>query len=279
MAVADACRGWEGHADGTARLLRLKLVLGRGQCGTGDSEVRVEGHRLLVNGRGVQAWADAASGSAECMMADDSRLDREALREEVLDPLILFLITRSGRTPIHASGFIAGGLAVLLAGSSGIGKSCLALAAHEAGFRLLSDDTVYVQLQPALRIWGIPRPIHLFPADVPIGAGNAVRVRSGKLKHAVPVGAASEAATARDAALCVLSRGAEVSLERISREEAMRALGEFEPGFDLLQTDIEVALEALARTGAWRLTLSSNPAEAISLLCENLCRLGSVAAP
>lgn len=277
--VADTCRGWEGDADPTARLLRLKLVRGHGPCGTGDPEVQVEGQRLRVSARGVDAWADSASGCAECVIREDHLLDGEALRQEVLDPLLLFLLTRSGRTPIHASGFIAGELAVLLAGPSGTGKSCLALAAYEAGFDLLSDDTIYLQLQPELLIWGVPRPIHLFPDDAPTGSGNAVRVRNGKLKYSVPVGAGCEAVTARRAALCILAPGAKVSLQRIGREEAMRAHGEFEAGFDLLRGDIEAALELLARNGAWRLTLSANPAEAISLLRENLSGLGAVTAP
>lgn len=278
-AIADACHGWEGDVEPTSRVLRLKLNLGRGPWGTGDPEIQVDGGRIRVSGRGVEAWADSAEGCAECQLSADYLHDREALRQEILDPLILFLLARSGRTPIHASGFVVGELAVLLAGPSGIGKSCLALAAHEAGFTLLSDDTIYLQLQPELRIWGVPRPIHLFPKDAPIGSGSAVRIRNGKLKHSVPVGAGLEAVTARRAALCILVPGAKVSLQRIGQEEALRAHGTFEAGFDLLRNDIGTALELLAQNGAWRLTLSANPAEAISLLRANLTALSAVATP
>ena len=276
-AVADTCRGWEGAADAGARFLRLTLRLGRCPSGTGEPDIQVDVQRLRVRGSGVDAWADAASGCAECVISEDYLIAGEAFRQEVLDPLILFLLTRSGRTPIHASGFMTGELAVLLAGPSGTGKSCLAFAAQKAGFKLLSDDAIYLQSQPELRIWGIPRPIHLFPEDAPAESGNVVRVRNGKLKHSVPMRAGCESITARRAILCILVPGTQVSLQPISQEEAMRAQGRFEAGFDLLQADIEDALELLSRNGAWRLTLSSDPAEAISLLSENLSALAAVA--
>jgi hypothetical protein len=278
-AVGDTCYGWEGIADENSRVLQFRMFHDAGQFAGGSPEIRLETQRLLVNGQGLRAWADAVSGCAECRVADNVLLDSEAFREEVLEPLILFLIARSGRTPIHASGFVADGLAALLAGRSGLGKSCLARAAYEAGFSVLSDDTVYIQQEPRLRVWGMPRPIHLFPEDAPAGSGDRVRVRNGKLKHAMPVNTVAGAVMAERAALCVLHRGSSASLERIGQREAMRSLDDLDPGFDLLRDDIEPVFKALACNGAWRLTLSAEPSEAISLLSENLPYLDPVAAP
>ncbi len=276
-AAAAACRGWEGEPDEAGARLRLGLEVGSVGRGDGETETRVDGRSLRISGGRVDAYADSVTGSAHCVVTEDRLADRAAFLCDVLDPLLLFLLTRSGRAPVHAAGFMAGDLVILLAGPSGSGKSCLALAAHEAGFRLLSDDIVYVQLRPRLRVWGIPRPIHVFPEDAPAGRkGGALRLRNGKLKRAVPVEAGATAATARRAVLCLLERGAEVSIESISPAEAMSSL-EFEPGFDLLRGDIEQAFAALAMEGAWRLTLSAEPAEAISLLSRKFGPPGATA--
>jgi hypothetical protein len=270
-AVADACRGCEDGVDPDARPLHLTLVVDRDLRGIGEPDVVVEGGFIRISGGGVEAWADALRGEGWCMISGDYLLDDAALRDRVLDPLILFLVTRSGRTPIHAAGFLAGDRAILLAGPSGAGKSCLALAAQEAGFDLLSDDTIYVKTGPALRLWGMSRPIHVFPKDAPIG-GGAERLRGDKLKHAVPIHAGSARAVAEDAVLCVLASGERPSLRRIGRQEALYALGEPEAGFDLLRDEGRAALEALAARGAWLLTLSSEPAEAICLLAATFGR-------
>jgi hypothetical protein len=78
--------------------------------------------------------------------------------------------------------------------------------------------------------------------------------------------------------LCVLEFGTEAALDRIDQAEALRRCGQLEAGFDLLREPIDAALETLTRDGAWRLTLSPHPAEAIALLADNLPALGGEAA-
>lgn len=109
---------------------------------------------------GAEGEADAERRSASCAVAAHSLSAPDRLREDVLEPLVLFLITRHQRTPVHASSFVAQGLAIVLAGPSGTGKSCLARAADEAGFQVLSDDTVYLQREPRLKVWGHPEAAH-----------------------------------------------------------------------------------------------------------------------
>ena len=273
-AVAEACRGWEDDVDPAVRSLHLELVLDEQLCGMGEPDIQVEGQHLWIEDGGIVASADARTGRARCRVSATYLLDRDAFRRKLLDPVILFLMTRRGRAPIHAAGLLAGDLAILLAGPAGAGKSCLALAAHQAGFRLLSDDTVYVSAAPSLRVWGIPSPIHVFPADAPISGVGPARLRNGKLKHAVCVHPTRSPPVARRAALCVLDFGTSVALQRIDQAEALRRCGPLEAGFDLLREPIETALEALTRDGAWRLTLSSRPSEAIALLADNLAALG-----
>jgi hypothetical protein len=274
IAVAEACRGWEDDVDPAARSLHLNLVLDEHPGDTGEPDIHVEGQYLRIEGGGIKASADAESGYAWCRVSARHLLDHEALRRELIDPVILFLVTRRGRAPIHAAGFLAGDLAILLAGAAGAGKSCLALAAHQAGFRLLSDDTVYISMVPDLRIWGIPGPIHLFPEDAPTSGGGPVRIRNGKLKRAVSVRPSWSPRVARRAVLCVLDFGTSAALHNIDQVEALRRCGPLEAGFDLLRAPIDAALERLTRDGAWRLTLSPQPAEAIALLADNLAALG-----
>jgi len=272
-AVAETCRGWEDDADLAVRALHLNLVLDEDPCEAGEPQIRVDGQYLRIEGGGIRAAADADNGHAWCRVSAQHLLDHDRLRRTLLEPVILFLVTRRGRVPIHAAGFLADDLAILLAGPAGAGKSCLALAAHQAGFKLLSDDTVYVSTAPSLRIWGIPSPIHLFPEDAPVSARGPGRVRNGKLKLAIPVRPTWSPPTARRAALCVLDFGTSAALHPIDQAEALRRCEPLEAGFDLLRAPIEAALERLTQDGAWQLTLSPRPTEAIALLAENFSAL------
>jgi len=164
---------------------------------------------------------------------------------------------------VHSAAFLLGGLALVLAGPSGSGKSTLALAAAERGYPVLSDDTVFVQREPSFRLWGFPRPIHVYPADAPAGV-HPIRNRGGKLKAALAVDA--PALSAGRAALVLLERGAEVALSPAAPAEVVEALMDLDAGFDLLAAESRAALQALALEGAWRLTLAKDPVAAIAAL-------------
>jgi hypothetical protein len=206
---------------------------------------------------------------ATCIAARRLIEDPTRLAAEVLDPLLFFLLAQSDRTPVHAAGVMIGDRAVALAGPSGSGKSTLALAAMEQGLAVLSDDTLYIQLRPQLRVWGVRRPLHVFPHDAPRFTG-AVRLRRGKLKTVVPLGSAASRPHADKAALVVLRRGEALDLAPLDCEEALSSLGPLEPGFDLFAEESAEALNALAQGGAWRLTLTQDPGAAIDVLCERL---------
>ena len=229
----------------------------------------VDGPHLTIDGPGFATRADATRSRGWCRLSPGLCDDAARLREAVLEPLLLFLVARHGRAPLHAAGFVADGLALLLAGPSGAGKSCLTLAAQRAGFTPLSDDTVFVEAGPEPRVWGLPGPIHLFPDDAPAD-GGAVRLRNGKLKQAVAIDGARAPRHADAALLCLLRFGDTVALAPLDPDEAMRALAMLEPGFDLLGDEIAAAVAALVRRGAWSLTLSDRPDDAVALLAANL---------
>ena len=227
--------------------------------------IRVEGSRLSIEGDGIRGEADATTGEAHCRVPARLIDAPGALADQVIDPLLLFLATRRGRTPVHASGVMVGDRVLVLAGASGSGKSTLAVTAMARGLAVLSDDTIYVEHGTTLRAWGIPRPIHVFPRDAPPG-DHETRLRSGKVKRAVqpPRGPLY----ADRAALVVLARGDTLALEAIAPDEATRHLAELEPGFDLLREESAAAVAALAAPGAWRLRLTHDPDAAVALLQE-----------
>jgi hypothetical protein len=263
-AAAEAYAAWPKGRDGDGPVIQLELTLGDAACG-GPPSIEVEGARLQSVGPGFESWADARALTAFCKISRDLMQQPDRLASEALDTLVLFLLTRSGRTPVHASGVMCGETAVLLAGASGSGKSTLALAAMARGLQILSDDTVYIQLQPRLRVWGFPRPLHVFPADAP-GFIQRTRLRGGKLKAVVPLTAGSAIPVADRAAVVLLQRDDQIRLDPIEAAVATKALARLEPGFDLLTQESAEAVAALTGPGAWRLTLTRDPAAAIDVL-------------
>lgn len=227
--------------------------------------IHVEGSRLQLSVPGAEAMADVAR------MEGSATLSRALVQDpagftEIVDTLLLFLLARDGRTPIHASGFMLENLAILLAGPSGSGKSRLALAASDRGFPVLSDDMLFVQHDPSFTLWGFARPMHVFKDDAPSG-DHRTRLRNGKLKVSVPV--KTPALKAERAVLILLERGKELSIRKIAATDAIQTLMNLEAGFNLLEKESRAAFSALASTGVWQLTLTDDPEAAIGLIASH----------
>jgi hypothetical protein len=272
-AAAQACGNWPATEAAVGPPIEITLEAVETPC-VGAIEIAVDGMRLRLTGAGVYGRADALALTALCKVPLGLLEQPTRLAGEVIDTLLLFLLTRSGRVPLHAAGVLFGETAVLLAGASGSGKSTLSLAATARGLRILSDDTVYIQLQPRLRIWGLPRPIHVFPADAP-GFIGETRLRAGKLKAAVAAQPWPEAPVAERAVVILLARGDEMRLEPVDPSVAARSLSRLEPGFDLLGRESAEAIAAVTQAGAWRLSLTRDPGAAIEALSD---RFGVVSA-
>ena len=256
---------WVGEAPAAAPVIELRLGLGGASSGKVSDGIRIEGSRLALADAGIDGRADARTGRARCVVPPRLLDDPPAIAEAI-DTLLLFLLARMGRPPLHAAGLMLGDTALLLAGPSGSGKSTLALAWAAEGLPVLSDDTVHLQLEPEFRIWSFARPIHVFADEAPPG-DHAIRVRSGKRKAAVRLPPASGARRSADrAVLVVLDRAARPALDPIDAEDAVAALMRLDPGFDLLPLESARAIRAAARGGAWRLALTGDPAAAIALL-------------
>lgn len=262
-AARAAYAHWLAEAPVAEPRIELRLKAGTSSSAEGVSfGILVEGSRLRLSGGGAVGYADATAGKAAATIPPQLLIDATAFAD-LLDTLLLFLLTRSGRTPVHASAFMLGSAAVVLAGPSGSGKSTLALAAADRGHPVLSDDMVFVQREPTFALWGFPRPIHVFADDAPEG-DHPMRVRGGKSKAAVPLRKA--ALKAERSVLVLLECGKELALDAIEPAAAIEPLMNLDAGFDLLRQDSRRALESLAWGGAWRLTLSHDPGAAIDLL-------------
>ena len=267
---------WCPDPAGAGARLDVQLALDSALTGCGDVAISASDHVLLLDGMAAIGVADAWQGSAQASVSSDYLRAPDLLREHVIEPLVLFLAGHAGRTPLHAAGIVIGELAILLAGPSGSGKSCLAMAAQDAGLAVLSDDTVYVQHQPELATWGAPGPIHLFAADAGMHQGT-VRLRNGKRKLGVALHAHT-GGPVRRIAWCRLTHGETPRLTRIARTEALAAFANPEPGFDLFAADIRRTGERLVARGGWQLTLGRDPAAAIDLLLRHVDMLDAGAA-
>ncbi len=269
--LAAACAAyadWLVEAPTDRPVIELRLERGSASPAHVSCAISVEGSRLTLSGEGISGYADAISRQAWCRVPPCLIDDPAALAAEAIDTLLLFLLARSGRTPVHAAGVLFGDTVAMLSGASGAGKSTLALAAVARGLPILSDDTLYVQIDPCLRVWGFARPIHVFAQDAPEGV-FATRLRGGKLKNAIPVSAGATISPVADAAvLILLDKGPRLSLDRIDTATAIERLTRLEPGFDLLRAESAAAIRALAEPGAWQLTLTDDPGEAIDFLGE-----------
>lgn len=93
--------------------------------------------------------------------------EESCLNHGCITPMLCEFLHHVGHHVVHAAGLAAaapdGDRAVLLAGTSGAGKTTAALALVQAGMRLMSDDACFVDARDlkenqTLKVWGLPRP-------------------------------------------------------------------------------------------------------------------------
>jgi len=223
----------------------------------------VDSTSLILKFGDVAARANPLSGRGVCEFPPGGEFGEPFA--EAINTVVMYLVAQAGRIPVHAAAIMLGDVAVVLAGPSGMGKSSLAMAAAQAGLDVLSEDTIFVQCHPKMRLWSRTEAIHVFENDAPAGAEGGMRLRSGRWKKVLPL--ATQRSYADHATLCVLARGDDLSLTPMAPEEAVTALTENpEPGYEFYGARAVEAVQLLAESGAWRLTLSKSPHEAVGLI-------------
>jgi hypothetical protein len=272
-------RAVEGRPDLMAdRRVHVRCVVRDGVEGPGPHaplayEMPVH-ERVVLRTPGSLGVADALTGEACATVTRSLVSDRAHFRYGVLEALTLALLTRFDRQPLHAAALVRGSAALLLAGSAGVGKSTLAYAALRAGIEVLTDDAVYVQLDPELRVWGVPGHLHL-PVDAmrwfpELSGATATLLASGKQK--VAVRAASPGSIplplVERPGLCVLRRG-DLGPGLVAVSGAVLAAelqARLEEGFDVFARTIRTAVERLAQRGGWVLNVPGRPQAALPFL-------------
>jgi hypothetical protein len=203
---------------------------------------------------------------------------REDFRYNILQCLALFLVTARDRQPVHASAVMRHDVALLLSGPTGVGKSTVCYAAVRAGLKFMSDEAVYVQQRPTLRVWGLPGPIRLHPsarAHFPELESAVVRRQpNGKEKVVVDpknLGEIADRQVVERAGICVLRRGTEWGLRAIGPDELRRRVSaQLEPGFDLFAETVPALVAELGKMGAWELTIAPPADGAVPLISKAL---------
>ena len=228
-----------------------------------------DAERVLLQTAGSVALADLHRGDAVIYVTAALLADVEHFRYSMLEGPTLVLVAARDRLPVHAAMIARAGRAVVLVGPSGRGKSTLAYAAMQDGWRVLADDAVYVQTSPVLRVWG--RPGHLcLPDDAgawfaELAGRSPTLLANGKLKFVMDTSAAEPPVSA--ATICVLERGPVAGLEPISPAALTAALlAELAPSHELYGDAPVRVTRLLARDGGWRLTLAADPAAAVRFL-------------
>src|SRR6266705_225399 len=191
-----------------------------------------------------------------------------------------------GGAASHAPAIARGGVALLLAGPPGTGKSTLAYQAHRLGLRVLSDDAVYVQLDPEFRVWGLPGRVRLLTTAVThfpeLGGRSPTLLANGDEKLLVqcpgewpaPTAPAPVATRAR---VCLLERTGTAGSKAPASSAEVQAF--LKDGLGLSRArfgaSLDEALRRLAGAGGWRVSLSSHPADAMPMFDDMLVELES----
>jgi hypothetical protein len=111
----------------------------------GEASYFSEADQVYVSFRdGVRALCNPRTGEASISVLETDPRNLFMASHLVLTILVVDVFRRRGWYSLHAAGFSEGGAAVLVPGTSGIGKSTLSVALLRAKFGYLTDDMVFL---------------------------------------------------------------------------------------------------------------------------------------
>jgi hypothetical protein len=255
-------------ASGSVTIRLIVHRIGSSPFGSGRLTYRLpDDEREIVMGADSVGIADVRRREVLAYVAPGLVRDQDCFRYALLEGLAFGLLTRLDRYPLHAAAVIRDGTAYLLAGRSGVGKSTLTYAAVSRGFGLMSDDLVFVQGRPGLRLWGHPAPLRL-PRDARrhfrLPGGLRSWSANGRQKLLIPrprLPVSLAELTATDVVVCLVERGGpRPRLERLAPRDVVAGLQrQLVGGYALFGRHIRPYLKRLARNGGWRLYRGADP--------------------
>jgi hypothetical protein len=259
--VEETFGGWrtvDAHLPDRAKRVHVRITVleGTEPAPHVARHIAVDPARLIIHTSGSVAIVDPRDEASVAYVTAALVADHGHFRRAMVEPMTLALLSHFDRHPLHAAAVARDGRAVLLAGPSGAGKSTLAHSAHAAGFDVLGEDHVWVQLEPTVRIWGWPRDARL------LQPGSSEKVHVPLARSDAP-----SSYFADSAVVAVLGRSPTAKLEPLNAPTLINELErDVAPGFDRFPERHTSVVRALASRGGWRLTLSRDPADALPLL-------------
>lgn len=279
-AAEEAFGAWRALGDAHPRLVartgaRVRIVVHEGDDPK-DAPVKFRmpaNDVLVMHTPGSVALVLAARREAVAYVTESLLADPMQVHHRLLPGITLSLVIHCDRAPVHAAVVARGDTALILAGPPGTGKSTLAYQAARAGLRVLGDDAAYVQTDPDLLIWGATGRSLLMPdapAWFPELASHEPRVVADGTRKIVveyPDAWPGAAPVAARAVVCLLERdgvSAAVARRRVDGAEVRQFLKQ-DVGLTaaILGPALDAALQRLVPESGWKLSLSSNPSDAL----------------
>jgi hypothetical protein len=244
-------------------------------------------------GRDGSLWFDLKARAVSGMVSHDLLADAPRFRSAVLAVIAGVLAPALGLTGVHAGCVVRDGKAALLAATSGVGKSTLALALALRGWSLLSDDWTFVSASPiGLHAWGMRTSLKLLPDAVghfpELSALSPKLSLNGEMSFEVDPWSffhIDRAVQATPAAVILLERNAssrevtQCKLERCAPDETRRRLFsdiEEQPAeIDRVNESQSSLIDQLCTLPSYKMQICGHPAaiaaELNPILTEQLC--------
>ena len=249
--------------------------------------IRRQGALFSVTGGRASAVAgDSDAGFAFGFVSEQAASQAAFLREGLVLASVLCLLSPRYLTAVHAACVTRGGVAVMLRGDSGAGKTTLTYAALRGGYALLSEDALHIRVSrpmpdrlraPDVTLVGMPWTLNLLPDArllFPELRSAPIHERlSGERKLCVDVAERFAGQTQEEAALGPLvfvarGAGAVPRLSRVSRADALARLARTAIA-DEAVVDREHGLwDAFLELPVYLLETGEHPGASVALLDE-----------
>ena len=240
---------------------------------------RTQGHLFYINlGADSTAVADLLQGYAFGFVSAEVARNQSLVCYVFLEGLALAMLGPARQfIPLHAGCVVKEGASLILSGESGRGKSTLALACVRRGYRMLSEDGLFLKCRPgAAQLWGLPWRLHLLPdvkrffpelaAEQPHLQINGEWKLEIDLERFYPGSAVTNASPGP---VVFLEQGPDsgpVQIEPVARQEIAGRLQVVWPWWVGWTDEMERQLARLVELGAYRLRTAGSPQEAVDAL-------------
>ncbi|HEX3684565.1 MAG TPA: hypothetical protein VHU83_18660 [Bryobacteraceae bacterium] len=274
--AAAVCEAYDlfGGGDETAPVdLRFDFAQGA-EPSAAEPNYRLSGEKAeLRTGDRVVLSVDTASGLARGCFPGNLVADRSFFRLHALHFALSAALPGRGFLGVHAACIAINGVAVLVRGPRGSGKTVLTYAAALRGFQVIADSTVWIA-PDEVTWWGIPRWVYLRPSaqalfpeiaagpTVSLGGEVKVEVDLARISAAVPL------PCMRCGIIVYLERQAEetTSLKAIPESQALRLWSRGAAGNEVDTRNYQARVTRLLREPCYRLDSADDIHRALELI-------------